>query len=67
MLEGRVNFLDGTDEVSPVETARKAGAKTGESAEVVEMTEVEKAEIAKVLELSKVSSTTIDKPSCEHR
>ena len=60
VLEGRVNFLDGTDEVSPVETARKAGAKTGESAEVVEMTEVEKAEIAKVLELSKVSSTSID-------
>jgi formylglycine-generating enzyme required for sulfatase activity len=60
VLEGRVDFLDGADEVSPVETARKAGAKTGESAEVVEMTEVEKAEIAKVLELSRVSSTTID-------
>jgi len=60
VLEGRVDFLDGANEVSPVETARKAGAQTGESAEVVEMTEVEKAELGKVLEQARLSTATID-------
>jgi hypothetical protein len=53
VLEGRVDFLDAEELVTPIETAKKAGAVKGGSAKLDDMSASEQAEVRQAVEQSK--------------
>jgi sulfatase modifying factor 1 len=60
VLEGRVDFLDAEQMVTPVETAKRAGAVKGGSAKLDDMSESEQAEVKQAVEQTKQASASID-------
>ena len=60
VLEGRVDFLDTEQMVTPVETAKKAGAVKGSSPKLDDMSASEQAEVNQAVEQTKQASADID-------
>jgi formylglycine-generating enzyme required for sulfatase activity len=60
VLEGRVDFLDAEQIATPVETAKKAGARKGVPAKLEDMSASEQAEVKQGIEQAKGASASID-------
>jgi formylglycine-generating enzyme required for sulfatase activity len=60
VLEGRVDFLDAQQMATPVETAKKAGARKGVPAKLADMSATEQAEVKQAVEQAKDASASID-------
>jgi hypothetical protein len=59
VLEGRVDFLDASKWLLPVETAKKAGAVKGVPAKLEDMSASEQAEVKQAVEQTKQASASI--------
>jgi formylglycine-generating enzyme required for sulfatase activity len=60
VLEGKVDFLDAEQIATPVETAKKAGARKGVPAKFEDMSASEQSEVKQAVEQAKVASASID-------
>jgi len=60
VLEGRVDFLDTEQMVTPVEMAKKAGTRKGVPAKLEDMSASEQAEVKQAVEQVKGASASID-------
>jgi len=60
VLEGRVDFLDSEQMVTPVEMAKKAGTRKGVPAKLEDMSASEQAEVKQAVEQVKGASASID-------
>ena len=60
VLEGRVDFLDAEQLVTPVETTNKAGTLKGVPAKLEDMSASEQAEVKQAVERTKQASADID-------
>ena len=60
VLEGRVDFLDAEQMVTPVETAKRAGTRKGVPAKLEDMSASEQAEVKQAVEQTKQASASID-------
>jgi sulfatase modifying factor 1 len=60
VLEGRVDFLDSEQMATPVDTAKKAGARKGVPAKLEDMSASEQAEVKQAVEQAKGASASID-------
>jgi len=60
VLEGRVDFWDAAKMATPVETAKKAGARKGVPAKLEDMSAAEQAEVKQAVEQVKGASASID-------